>query len=505
MTFFFPMKIFRSLLLTMAVLVLFSCEIDPLGGSETTTEVSVTGVTLNKTELLLLVDQEETLLATVAPENATDKNVTWESSAPDVASVENGAVKGLKAGSTVITAKAQGKSATCAVTVAGDILSFTLSSTDAAILKAAGGSSKATIFALDSWSASSSADWLTLTPDSGVAGETEVILTTADNTGGQNRTAEITFEINGEKRTVQIKQRADAFTRYKLSSGRVTSSVTVTYGNETLFNRIYVILPRPISNFYQDITNFETSGGATEGTCTDFINKYIWKDYESGSIPASGSILISESFDETVYHVITDFSKMDDIPEYDLNSDECKLYLGKESNGLIDPTHSKIVSTANTLWEEAKGDLIEYAHKCHDWTYANMNYGKMNTGLHTISELMTDMTGDCGNYSSVFISLLRARNIPARHVVMVYGKGDEYHVRAEFYVPGYGWVPADPTWGYDYFGIFTGEYVVVTRGINNVVRGYGGPFTLSLLQSFALWHWYSGLDPSYTFSCLGLQ
>ncbi len=81
--------------------------------------VAVTGVTLNKDETTLTVGGEETLTATVAPDNATDKSVTWESSDPTVATVENGKITALKAGTTTITVKtADGEfTATCVVTV----------------------------------------------------------------------------------------------------------------------------------------------------------------------------------------------------------------------------------------------------------------------------------------------------------------------------------------------------------------------------------------------------
>lgn len=80
-------------------------------------KVEVTGITLSKTTISLLVNEEETLTADVQPADATDKTVTWSSSDESVASVTDGKVKGLAEGSATITAKAGNKTATCAVTV----------------------------------------------------------------------------------------------------------------------------------------------------------------------------------------------------------------------------------------------------------------------------------------------------------------------------------------------------------------------------------------------------
>lgn len=80
-------------------------------------DVEVTGITLSETSLTLLIDEEKTLTATVTPDNATDKTVTWSSDDESVASVSNGKVKGLAEGSATITAKAGNKTATCSVTV----------------------------------------------------------------------------------------------------------------------------------------------------------------------------------------------------------------------------------------------------------------------------------------------------------------------------------------------------------------------------------------------------
>ena len=82
--------------------------------------VAVTGVTLNKTSLELEVGGTETLTATVAPADATDKVVTWSSSNTSVATVDaSGNVKAVAVGTATITVTTEdgSKTATCAVTV----------------------------------------------------------------------------------------------------------------------------------------------------------------------------------------------------------------------------------------------------------------------------------------------------------------------------------------------------------------------------------------------------
>ena len=82
--------------------------------------ISVTGVTLNKSTLSIQVGGSETLTATVAPKDASNKKVTWKSSNEAVATVANGKVTAVKAGEATITVTtADGsQSAACTVNVA---------------------------------------------------------------------------------------------------------------------------------------------------------------------------------------------------------------------------------------------------------------------------------------------------------------------------------------------------------------------------------------------------
>ena len=82
--------------------------------------VPATSITLNSTNLTLLVGENALLEATVLPEDATDKNVIWFSSHSEVATVERGKVSAISFGQTVITAQIGDLYASCMVTVLTD-------------------------------------------------------------------------------------------------------------------------------------------------------------------------------------------------------------------------------------------------------------------------------------------------------------------------------------------------------------------------------------------------
>ena len=82
--------------------------------------IAVTGVTLDKGELILAVGDTATLTETVAPQGADNRKVTWTSSDTAVATVdEKGNVKAVAAGTAIVTVKTEdgGFTATCEVTV----------------------------------------------------------------------------------------------------------------------------------------------------------------------------------------------------------------------------------------------------------------------------------------------------------------------------------------------------------------------------------------------------
>ena len=179
----------------------------------------VTGVTLNKTSYEMTEGDEVTLTATVSPENATNKNVSWSSSNTSVATVDNGKVKALKAGTATITVKTEdgNKTATCEITVNAKVYSVESISLDKTSYKMIEGDETTLTATVNpenatnkniSWSSSNTA---VASVDNGKvtalkAGTTIITVKTED--GNKTATCEITVrEINvGDDKNEEINE-----------------------------------------------------------------------------------------------------------------------------------------------------------------------------------------------------------------------------------------------------------------------------------------------------------
>ncbi len=96
-----------------------------LTGSTITPTIGVSEVTLSPTSLAIKVEQSEKLTAKVTPALASDQKITWSSSDESIATVDGeGNVTGIAVGKAIITAtSANGKTATCEVSVATNVIS----------------------------------------------------------------------------------------------------------------------------------------------------------------------------------------------------------------------------------------------------------------------------------------------------------------------------------------------------------------------------------------------
>ena len=260
--------------------------------------IKVTGITLNTNSISLPMGNTRQLTATVTPNDATNKTVTWSSSDPAVATVSNtGLVTGVTVGSATITATASnGLTATCSVTVTPIALnSVTLPAVQTVFVGSAPiqltptyNPANASIQTV-TWS--SSAPTIAAVGDdgtvTGIALGTANITVTATDYSGNTRTATCAVTVTRNRVTVTLSANGvsdgNNYTQRTLTSGIVTATFSNArrrgtyvqfYNNITFTTTGNKNIVGVVVNYSQD---FASSPSANSGTYTRNSNtKGTW-------------------------------------------------------------------------------------------------------------------------------------------------------------------------------------------------------------------------------------
>jgi transglutaminase-like putative cysteine protease len=159
------------------------------------------------------------------------------------------------------------------------------------------------------------------------------------------------------------------------------------------------------------------------------------------------------------------FDQSDKIFELFCNNPE--QYYERDDPSLIYLSNSIVDSNDNP---------IEKAEKTFSWVSDNLDYrGNLPPQEKGALWAYNNLEGDCSEYSSLMVTLLRIQNIPARKVTgfllsndpsLSPKTGDSWifhasestsniigHAWVEYYIPNIGWIACDPTWnsGLNYF------------------------------------------------------
>lgn len=119
-----------------------------------------------------------------------------------------------------------------------------------------------------------------------------------------------------------------------------------------------------------------------------------------------------------------------------------------------------------------------------------IQYVDVTNGRPSAAQALKSGYGDCGFFASAFSAACRNAGIPARPITGFLAGTSEWHVWAEFYIPGHGWIPVDPSFadGEDpqgnyplYFGVIPqlNQRVATAIGFDHSV----GKVKIPMLQS----------------------
>ncbi len=228
----------------------------------------------------------------------------------------------------------------------------------------------------------------------------------------------------------------------KQQQGVVTLRVDLSqYGDKTA--RLW--LPYPLSDDYQIIEKLDVNGS--------FIQSAVYREPESHSLflfaqweKSHPTKILTMTFKVTA-------KERKSAPLTDTGEPlpvEIKQYL--QADGWI-PTEGEVAEIAQNLAKD-KTTILEKARAVYDWVVENTtrdpNIRGCGTGI--VERTLAKRSGKCADLSSVYVALARNIGVPSREVFgLRLGNQDNqditggYHCWAEFYLPGTGWVPVDPS------------------------------------------------------------
>lgn len=205
-------------------------------------------------------------------------------------------------------------------------------------------------------------------------------------------------------------------------------------------------IPYPVSDENQTIKNVKIEG--------NYSYHRIYKEKEFGN-----SILYAEWKKQRKERILTYSFRVrrkevvkKEFPKIELpfNEKEFEKYLIATS---LSPTTGKVKEMAESITKDKKTTLAK-ARAIYDWIVDNMYRDPQikGCGIGDVERLLESLGGKCGDIHSVYVALARSVGIPAREIFGIrIPKGKEgnmtkaQHCWAEFYLPGYGWVPVDPS------------------------------------------------------------
>ena len=220
--------------------------------------------------------------------------------------------------------------------------------------------------------------------------------------------------------------------------------------------QLWIPLPKDESN--HKVVDFAYKGNFSEAKVVknEYDSRVLYVKWDKSDKKSE----LEVNFDVIMQERTTDFSKATSNTNY---PSDIKVYL--EGTKHI-PITEGLTKYANEITKGAITPL-QKAQAIYDWIVTTMyrDESVVGCGIGDAKKSIEEKIygGKCTDISSVFVCLLRNAGIPSREIFGIRagqskisnacGKADDkgfanitgaQHCRAEFYVDGLGWVPADP-------------------------------------------------------------
>jgi len=211
-------------------------------------------------------------------------------------------------------------------------------------------------------------------------------------------------------------------------------------------SRIWIPLPQ--SDRYQTIRNLkiETPFAYTERRDREYGNKYLYLQVPASKFAQPAEVRMTFEVTRHEHRVALQADRVN--PQSQLTPPNLQRFLQPDRLVPLQGTIAELSA------QETHGlqDPLAKARAIYSYVVAIMRYDKSGTGWGNGDAIWacTAKRGNCTDFHSLFIGMMRAAGIPARFEIGFPLPADQhdgaipgYHCWAEFYVEPYGWIPVD--------------------------------------------------------------
>lgn len=253
--------------------------------------------------------------------------------------------------------------------------------------------------------------------------------------GGKKEEAPAVTESAAEE-TVETVEEETAAKEAEIANVTGTVTFTVDMSKYDKGSKVRVWIPVAQTNDYQTVedVNFEIGELNTDADGNQML--YVEWDEETDPETRVASVSFKASRDEIIAPELVEEGEVEGMDEY----------LG-ESAMVVTTGEVKELADEITAGQDT---VLGKARAIYDWIYDNMvrDNDVVGCGQGDVCTLINTKAGKCTDINSTFVALCRAAGVPAREMFGV-RMNDEVitnneHCWAQFYLPGTGWVSADP-------------------------------------------------------------